>query len=66
MAYKYIERTYGTTFRAGDRVRHSVTDAVGTVMRTSGDPQYYRVRKDGQRHGSNWHPDETRVENEPV
>ena len=58
MAYNYIQRIYGTTFQPGDRVRHTVTDKCGQVMRPTGDPQYYRVRFDGQKHGSECHPQE--------
>lgn len=59
MAYRYIIRAYGTGFAPGDRVVHSVTGVRGVVLRVKGDPNYYRVRHDGQKHGSNWHPQET-------
>lgn len=62
MAYRYIERVYGTTFKPGDRVVHTVTGKVGEVRRAAGDPQYYSVRFDDQKHNSPCHPDELRNE----
>ncbi len=61
MPYNYIERTYGTRFQPGDRVRHSVTGKTGKVLRTKGDPHYYRVKFHGNRHGSNCHPLELKL-----
>lgn len=58
MAYRYIERTYGTTFKPGDRVKHTVTNKTGEIRRASGDPQYYNVRFDGLDHNRPCHPDE--------
>lgn len=58
MPYRYIERTYGTTFKPGDRVRHTVTGGVGEVRPVRGDPQYYNVRFDGQKHALPCHPGE--------
>ena len=65
MSYRYIERAYDRHFKPGDRVKHSVTGETGTVMRAPvGDPHYYRVRKDGLKIGSNWHPHETMLAKE--
>lgn len=58
MPYRYIERTYGTAFKPGDRVRHTVTNQSGEVRPVRGDPQYYNVRSDGQNHALPCHPGE--------
>lgn len=58
MPYSYIERTYGSDFKPGERVRHTVTKNWGEVLRVKGDPQYYQVRFDGRKHGLPCHPDE--------
>ena len=54
MAYDYISRTYGVEFKPGERV--AMDGKPGTVVRAQGDPQYLRVRFDGQKHVSNAHP----------
>lgn len=58
MPYRYIERTYGTTFKPGDRVKHTVTQGVGEVRPVRDDPQYYSVRFDGIKHSLPCHPGE--------
>lgn len=58
MAYRYIHRTYGTTFKPGDRVKHTVTGKAGEVRPVRDDPQYYSVRFDGLNHNRPCHPDE--------
>lgn len=56
MPYNYIERAYGTRFKAGMRIAFTeYDDAAGTVKRTSGDPHYVAVRLDDGREG-NCHP----------
>lgn len=58
MTYDYIKRTYGVTPEPGARVRHTVTNREGSIIRPQGDPQYVRVRFDGQKHALPCHPDE--------
>lgn len=56
MAYNYIRRIYGVCFRPGRRI--SVDGREGTVMRAKRgtDPQYVRVRFDGEKHPVECHP----------
>ena len=52
MPYNYIERAYGTRFKAGMRVLFTeYDDAPGTVKRANGDPHYVAVRFDDGREG---------------
>jgi hypothetical protein len=58
-SYAYIRRAYGVTFRAGDRARHTLTGATGSLVEhgnTSG--HYLRVAQDGGEILRNWHPAE--------
>lgn len=54
MAYDYIRRTYGVEFQPGERI--AMDGKPGTVTKPRDDPQYLRVRFDGQKHISNAHP----------
>ena len=57
MAYDYIKRAYGKTFKPGDRVQFSeYGNKPGTVRRVRGDPQYVSVKFDDGREGD-CHPD---------
>ena len=56
--YSYIRRTYGVDPVIGSRVRHTVTEREGQIVRPTGDPQYVRVRFDGDKHIMNAHPTE--------
>ncbi len=56
--YSYIRRYYGVDPVIGQRVRHTVTERSGQIVRPTGDPHYVRVRFDGDKHISNAHPDE--------
>lgn len=58
MAYDYIRRAYGVDLKVGERVRHTVTGRDGRIIRTNGDPQYFRVRFDDFRTPRNAHPKE--------
>ncbi len=61
--YRYIQRHYGLTFLPGQRVRFKPYRRLGNVMRPQGDPQYVRVRLDGDKHGSDCHPQEVEIFN---
>lgn len=54
MAYDYIRRTYGVDPKVGQRI--TMGGRPGVIVRPRGDPQYLRVRFDGQTHVSNVHP----------
>ena len=58
-AYEYIRRFYGLSYEPGQRVRHTVTNNVGTVcpMRAS-HGHYVQVRFDGLSFAQNCHPEE--------
>lgn len=59
MAYHYIERAYGKTFKAGQRVRFTEYEgdrSLGTVARAVGDPQYVRVKFDHDGQTGDCHP----------
>lgn len=56
--YAYIRRYYKVTPVPGERVQHTVTQRAGTIIRPRGDPNYVRVRFDGDKHTSNAHPKE--------
>lgn len=56
--YRYIQSYYGVTVIVGDRVKHTVTGRIGNVVRPTGDPNYVRVRFDGDKHCLNAHPGE--------
>lgn len=59
MAYAYIEKAYGLTFRVGERVLHAVTKKIGTVKREDpGMGHYVMVAFDGQRFALPCHPNE--------
>jgi hypothetical protein len=55
MAYEYIKRTYGVNPVVGQRI--IMDGKPGVILKPQGDPQYLNVRFDGQKHGSNVHPD---------
>jgi len=55
MAYRYIENTYGLTFKMGQRVEFTEDGRCGTVMRVRGEPYYVKVRFDDGTVG-NCHP----------
>ncbi|HET8638122.1 MAG TPA: hypothetical protein VFL96_14835 [Acidobacteriaceae bacterium] len=63
MAYDYIRRTYGVEPQIGQRI--TMDGKPGVIVRPQGDPQYLRVRFDGQKHVSNVHPT-WRVDYAPV
>jgi hypothetical protein len=52
--YAYVHRTYGVTPLPGQRI--SVEGKLGVIVRPQGDPQYLRVRFDGESHVVNAHP----------
>lgn len=54
MAYDYIHQNYGVEFKPGERI--AMDGKLGIVTRPQGDPQYVRVRFDGQKHITNVHP----------
>ncbi len=54
MTYDYIRRSYGVDPRVGQRI--TMDGKPGVIVRPQGDPQYLRVRFDGQKHASNVHP----------
>jgi hypothetical protein len=56
--YDYIERVYGKTFTAGQRVRFTEGGPrAGTVMRPRPSHEHYiQVRFDGEKNGSLCHP----------
>lgn len=58
MAYDYIKRFYGVNPVRGQRVRHQVTNKVGTICQAAGDPQYVSVRFDDRSHSVPCHPTE--------
>lgn len=53
-AYSYVRRAYGVDPRVGQRIR--MDGKPGVICKPQGDPQYLRVRFDGQKHASNVHP----------
>jgi len=63
MAYKYVREAYGVDPNPGQRI--TMDGKPGTIVRPTGDPQYLRVRFDGQKHVSNVHPT-WRVDYAPV
>lgn len=65
MAYNYIAKTYGKTFKPGDRVSFSEYHGLlGTVRRAAGDPQYVSVKFDNGRSGD-CHPDSLTIIDTP-
>ena len=54
MPYDYIRRTYGVSPAVGQRI--TMNGRPGVIIRPTGDPQYLRVRFDGQKHASDCHP----------
>jgi hypothetical protein len=58
-SYAYLRRAYGVTFRAGDRARHTLTGATGSLVEHGTAPAHYlRVAQDGGDILRNWHPAE--------
>lgn len=58
-SYAYIQRTYGLTFTAGQRVRHTVTGKAGMVVREDPSQAHYvQVRFDDRKYGVPCHPEE--------
>jgi len=65
MAYDYIARAYGKTFKPGQRVTFSEYGHMpGTVKRGQGDPHYVTVKFDNGRSGP-CHPDSLTITAEP-
>lgn len=63
MPYTYIQRAYGKTFKAGQRIRfteYKGERGLGVVRRVRGDPQYVSVKFDDG-HVGNCHPDSVEV-----
>lgn len=59
MAYEYIKRAYGLSFRPGQRVKHTVTGKRGHVRRESPSAGHYvMVLFDEARHALPCHPEE--------
>jgi hypothetical protein len=59
MAYDYIRRTYGIDVRVGVRVRHTVTNRLGTVGREKkGEGNYVSVKFDRNSFPLPCHPQE--------
>jgi hypothetical protein len=54
LAYDYIKRYYGVEPTIGQRI--TMDGKSGVIIRPQGDPQYLRVRFDGQTHAMNVHP----------
>lgn len=52
--YAYIRRAYGVEPKVGQRI--TMDGKPGFIIRPQGDPQYLRVRFDGQKHASDVHP----------
>ena len=58
-AYDYIRRYYGLSYEPGQRVRHTVTNKVGTVCRMrKSQGHYVQVRFDGMKFARPCHPQE--------
>ncbi|MGL5447471.1 MAG: hypothetical protein ACRDBL_09195 [Rhabdaerophilum sp.] len=61
--YAYIERTYGSTFKVGLRVRHTVTGKSGMVTREDlSQAHYVQVRFDDRKFSVPCHPKELVIE----
>src|ERR1700677_2610981 len=54
VAYAYIRRHYSVEPRVGQRI--AMNGKPGVIVRPQGDPQYLRVRFDGQKQIVNVHP----------
>lgn len=54
MTYDYIRRVYGVDPRVGQRI--TMDGKPGVIIRPQGDPQYLRIRLDGQKYGWDTHP----------
>lgn len=52
--YDYIRRTYGVDPHVGQRI--TMDGKPGVIVRPQGDPQYLKVRFDGEKHAANVHP----------
>lgn len=63
MAYDYIRRVYGADPKPGQRI--AVDGKRGTIIGSIGDPQYIKVRFDGEFGAANVHPT-WRVDYAPV
>lgn len=61
-AYDYIQKTYGLTFRVGQRVRHTTTGKSGIVTREDRSQGHYvQVRFDDKKFSAPCHPQELEV-----
>lgn len=59
MGYDYIKRAYGVNPKVGYRVRHKITNNMGTISRSGRSQQHYvQVRFDGLKHSRPCHPTE--------
>lgn len=54
MAYEYIRGAYGVDPQCGQRI--TMDGKPGTIIRPIGDPQYLKVRFDGEFGVANVHP----------
>lgn len=58
-AYAYIQKTYGLTFKVGQRVRHTVNGGSGMVTREDRSQSHYvQVRFDDRKFSVPCHPQE--------
>lgn len=56
--YDYVRKTYGVDPRIGQRVRHTITGHLGTVVISRTSLHYVRVVFDGERRRAFCHPTE--------
>ena len=54
MGYDYVREAYGVNPKPGQRI--TMNGKPGTIVKTRGNPQYLRVRFDGEKHIVNVHP----------
>jgi hypothetical protein len=54
MSYEYVNKTYKTNFKAGQRIK--VDGKPGRILGARGNPSHLHVRLDGQKRTAYCHP----------
>jgi hypothetical protein len=60
--YEYVNRTYGTNFKPGMRVKVNYNGKCGAVARKRHYTHYVFVRLDGAKHARPYHPSDLNCE----